>query len=172
MEHAQSEFGTNRIVIGGESGGAFFTASTLLRMRDRHGYAGFAGANLVFGTYDFRLAPSHKLGTDTLVWNVAYSRWDLALVFPPSVDLESPDISTIFADLSGMPPALFIVGTLDPLVDDSLLMAKHWAAAGNHAELAIYPGEVHGFDLFGSPSAGAANAQQHDFVRRCFAGKL
>ena len=43
-----------------------------------------------------------------------------------------------------MPPALFTVGTADPLLDDSLFMYSRWIAAGNQAELAIYPGEGHG----------------------------
>ena len=172
VEHAPSEFGTDRIAIGGESGGALLAVPTLLRMRDKHGYTPFAGANLVYGAYDFRFPPSHKLAIDTLVWDVAHSRSMSALVFPPSVDLESSDISTIFADLADMPPALFTVGTFDPLVHDSLFMAKHRATAGNHAELAIYPGAVHRFDFLGSPSAEAANSQQHDFIRRCFANEV
>ena len=46
IENAQTEFGTDRIAIGGESAGGHLAASTMIRMRDRHGYSGFSGANI------------------------------------------------------------------------------------------------------------------------------
>jgi hypothetical protein len=30
------------------------TAVTILRMRDRHGYTGFRGANIVYGAFDLK----------------------------------------------------------------------------------------------------------------------
>ena len=63
-------------------------------------------------------------------------------------DRTDPDISPLYADLRGMPPAIFSVGTLDPLLDDSLFMAARWRAAGNHAELRVWPEAIHGFIAF------------------------
>ena len=37
------------LTIGGESAGGHLSAVTILRMRDRYGYTGFRGANLVYG---------------------------------------------------------------------------------------------------------------------------
>ncbi|MGH9029067.1 MAG: alpha/beta hydrolase, partial [Acidimicrobiales bacterium] len=52
LEHAADEYGTDRLLIGGESAGAHLSAVTLLRLRDRHQSAArFCGANLVFGAY-------------------------------------------------------------------------------------------------------------------------
>jgi acetyl esterase/lipase len=81
-----------------------------------------------------------------------------------------PTISPLWADLSGMPPALFTVGTLDPLLDDSLFMAARWRAAGNRAELRIYPESVHGFHAFPTGIAQLAIDAQIAFVTQALTG--
>jgi acetyl esterase/lipase len=81
-------------------------------------------------------------------------------------DFQAPDVSPLYADLSGLPPALFSVGTLDPLVDDSLFMAGRWTAAGNAVEMEIYPGGIHGFNLMPVPLAAGANARIERFLRQ------
>lgn len=75
-----------------------------------------------------------------------------------------PDVSPLYADLRGLPPALFTIGTLDPLLDDSLFMYARWVAAGNNAELAICPGGVHGFTLFPIPLAQQALDRMAGFL--------
>lgn len=147
VENAQAEFGTDRLIIGGESAGAHLSAVTLLRLRDRHGLTPFHGANLVYGAYDLAMTPScANWGERNLVLSTPIVEWFLDH-FIPSEHRRDPDASPLFADLRDMPPALFSVGTLDPILDDSLFMASRWAAAGNDAELAVYPGGVHGFNL-------------------------
>jgi acetyl esterase/lipase len=64
------------------------------------------------------------------------------------------DESTLYPALRGFPRALLSVGTLDRLLDDSLVAAR-WAAAGNRAQLAIYPGGSHG-NLLATPLAERA----------------
>jgi acetyl esterase len=68
--------------------------------------------------------------------------------FVPEERRRDPDVSPLWADLRDLPAALFTVGTLDLLVDDTLFMHARWIAAGNTADLAIYPGGVHGFVSF------------------------
>src|SRR5215467_4696377 len=58
VQNAKREFGTDVLTIGGESAGAHLTAVTILRMRDRHGYTGFRGANIVYGAFDLSMTPS------------------------------------------------------------------------------------------------------------------
>lgn len=79
-------------------------------------------------------------------------------------DPRDPAISPLYADLAGLPPALFSVGTLDPLIDDSLFMHARWRAAGNEARLAVFPGGVHGFHMLEGALAQSANASVARFL--------
>jgi acetyl esterase len=163
-ENAKSEFGSEKLIIGGESAGANLSVVTLIRMRDRHGLSGFSGANLVYGCYDATMTPSQRnwgernliLSTPTIAWFNDH--------YVPMEKRGDPDVSPLYADLSKMPPALFTVGTLDPLLDDSLFMHARWIAAGNESELAVYPGGIHVFNLFPIKIAKEANAKAYDFI--------
>lgn len=163
--HAQQEFGSDRLLIGGESAGAALSVATLLRMRDRHGFSGFSAANLVYGGYDLSVTPSGlRWGDRYLVLSTPILHWFADNYAPPERQRE-PDISTLYADLSALPPALFTVGTMDPLLDDNLFMYARWVAASNEAELAVYPGGVHGFDQFPIALAGEAHTHIDEFLK-------
>ena len=131
VENAQNEFGSERLLIGGESAGAHLSAVTLLRMRDRHQAASrFVAANLVFGLYDFGLTPSvRRWGDRNLVLSTPIIQWfaDNFLGALSPDERQRPDVSPLHADLAALPPAFFTVGELDPLLDDSLFMASRSA---------------------------------------------
>jgi acetyl esterase/lipase len=146
LNEGVKRFGTSKLAIGGESAGGHLSVVTLLRLRDKHKLTPFSAAILNYGCYDMNMTPSaRRWGTEKLVLNtpaiVAFAKSFL----PEGTDRNNPDISPIFADLKGMPPAIFVVGTRDALIDDSLFMAPRWLAAGNVAELSIHPGACHGF---------------------------
>jgi acetyl esterase len=167
VRNAQAEFGTDVLTIGGESAGGHLSAVTLLRMRDKHGYTGFAGANLVFGAFDMSMTPSQRrFGNTRLVLRTTDIEHFADAFLPGVADRRAPEMSPLFADLTGMPPALFTVGTSDALLDDSLFMYGRWLAAGNQAELAIYPGGAHGFTSFPMTLARQANARCDAFLAR------
>ena len=133
-------FGTDALTIGGESAGGHLTAVTILRMRDRHGYTRFRGANIVYGAFDLSLTPSQRLfGNTRLVLRTIDMQQFYNAFLPTITDRRVPDISPLYADLKNLCPALFTVGTKDALLDDTLFMHARWVAAGNEAELAIYP---------------------------------
>ena len=158
-----------RLAIGGESAGAHLSVVTLLRLRDRHGItAAFTAANLVFGAYDLSLTPSQRLwGTRNLVLSTPIME-RFYKCFVPGLDREArrePDISPLYAELHDLPPALFTVGTLDPLLDDTLFMEARWRAAGIETGLRIWPEAPHGFVALPTRTARAANDAQHEFLR-------
>ncbi len=167
VENAKGEFGSEVLLIGGESAGATLSAATLIRLRDRHGFTGFCGANLLYGVYDSSMTPSQKLIGDKglLVRTLDIEKFSDAYLQGVS-NRRDPDISPLYADLSDLPPALFTVGTCDPFLDDSLFMYARWIAAGNKADLAIYPGGVHAFNSFPLAIAAEANVRCDAFLKR------
>ena len=164
VEHAMHEFGTDHFVIGGESAGAHLTVVTLLWLRDRHGLAPFVAANLVCGAYDLSLTPSARAwGDRNLILSTPIIEWCTENFVPEPLRCH-PDVSPLYADLAGLPPALLTVGTEDPLLDDSLFLHARLVAAGNQARLSVWPGGVHGFNAFPIPIAQNSNAQIIDFL--------
>lgn len=163
-KNSRAEFGTDRLVIGGESAGANLSVVTLLRMRNRHGFRGFRAAALTYGGYDMSMTPSvRRWGERYLILNTKIIKW-FHENYVQGANVFDPDISPLYADLSGMPPALFTIGTLDPLMDDSLFMHARWLAAGNRSELAVYPGGIHVFNFFPIKLAEKANTRINDFI--------
>ena len=114
------------MLIGGESAGGHLAAATLLRLRDRHAAADrFLGANLVFGVFDLTQTPSQTgvgAGPDILDPPGMLAAGEMFVPGTEVADRRAPDLSPLYADLTGMPPALFTAGTADHLVDDTLFM--------------------------------------------------
>ena len=167
---ARALFGTDRMVIGGESAGAHLAAVTVLRLWGRHGLTPFLGSNLVYGVFDLAQTPSAKRwGERNLVISGPIMRWFAEQLLPSAThgahDKRDPELSPLYADLSGFGPALLTCGTLDPLIDDTLFMATKLAQAGNAAELAVFPGGIHAFNaLPGLPIAQEANLRMAEWI--------
>lgn len=162
--------GARSLAIGGDSAGAQLAAVTLLRLRERHGITGgFGAAVFQYGAFDLSMTPSQRLwGERNLVLSEPIISWFVDQ-FLPMHDREQrrdPDISPLFAKLSGMPAAIFTVGTQDPLLDDTLFMEARWRAAGHTTELQICPEAPHGFISLPMTVADAALSTEHDFLRR------
>ncbi|WP_103954693.1 alpha/beta hydrolase [Nonomuraea solani] len=168
VKHAGDEFGTDRLMIGGESAGAHLSVVTLLRLRDRYGITGaFRAAHLLFGPYDLSMTPSQRsFGPRRLLSNTDTLRGGYEL-FTPGMGAEerrSPEVSPLFADLAGLPPARIVVGTEDPLLDDSLFLAARWQAAGAPVRLGVVAGAMHGFTLFPLAITERELRRERDFL--------
>jgi len=155
-------FGTDRLVIGGESAGATLAAQLLLRVRDSGGdLSRFCAANLLYGVFDFSATPSQRRSTAKAISDEV-NRHALGTRTPE--ERRDPSISPLYADLSGLPPAMFSVGSADSLIDDTLFMAARWKAAGNEATLHIFPECGHGFEILPIEMAAVARSRMDAFI--------
>jgi acetyl esterase/lipase len=140
---------------------------TLLRLRERGASRRFCGANLVSGWYDVSLTPSARLwGDRQLVLSTPTLAW-FADNLCPQEDAEGrrdPSISPLYADLQDLPPCFLTVGTLDPLIDDSLFLHQRLLAAGTPSELNVVEEGIHGFNAFPTSAAREATAAIHRFL--------
>jgi acetyl esterase/lipase len=161
FEHGEAEFGSPTIFIGGESAGAHLAACALLRMRDtRADFARVKGAVLFYGPYDLSCSPSVRAARrDTLILDGPAMTGGLARLLPDRTEEQrrAPDVSPLYADTTGLPPALLLCGTLDPLIDDTRLMAERWS----NARAVIVPESPHAFNRLATHLAKRTNA----FVR-------
>jgi acetyl esterase len=148
LEEAETRFGTTRLAVGGVSAGATLAMTTLLRLRERDAAGHFVGAALQFGTYDMSgQTPAGRLLADEFFIQ-AYAGH--------VADRTNPDISPVYGDLRELPPALLVVGNLDILLEDNLIMAARLSAAGGEVDVRVYPESPHGFTLHPTAMASAA----------------
>jgi acetyl esterase len=170
LQRGFEELGLPRVAtIGGDSAGGHLSVVTLLRLRDRHAITGvFAAANLVYGAFDLSMTPSQRNWGDRELILSTPILHHFGSLFLPGVPFEArrdPDISPLYADLRDMPPALFTVGTLDPLLDDTLFMEARWRTAGARTELRVWPEAIHGFNAFPLRVTASARQEQYAFLR-------
>lgn len=158
--------------IGGDSAGGHLAAATLLRLRDHGLGEAFGAAVLQYGAFDLSMTPSQRRwGERNLILSTPIIVW-FGDQYLPGHDREArrdPDISPLYADLTGLPPAIFTVGTADALLDDSLFMEARWRAAGNARELRVWPEAPHGFLGLPMGITDVALAAEHEFLRRTLA---
>lgn len=172
IDSARAEYATDRLLIGGESAGAHLALCALLSLRDDgvNVRSLFAGAQFSYGIYDLGMTRSQReWGDRFLGLSTPYLAWFYDLLLP-DVDVDdrrSAAYSPLYADVAGMPPALFTVGTQDPLLDDSLLMSAHWSDAGNEATLTVYPEAPHGFNVMATAMGRTGATRIREFLSGC-----
>ena len=159
-----------RVGIVGESAGAHVALCSVIGMaaplRQR-----IHAMSLAYGIYDLSMTPSQRVwGDEFLGLSTPWLEYFYSLAIPGrSRDERShPGLSPLYADLTSLPPAIFSVGELDPLLDDSLFIFQRWLAAGNEGALCVYPASPHGFNHAKTRMAEACNATIGDFLAANF----
>jgi len=168
VKNAMTEFGTDKIFISGASAGGHLSAVTAIYIRDSlHAIDKVKGLNLVYGCFDLGRTPSSRHVSDSAVMlNKKSIEESMQLVFGgwTMEKLQQPEFSPLYANLKGLPPALFTVGAADPLLDDSYFMEDRWRSAGNRTFLAVYPAAGHLFNIFPTKMARAANERMFKWI--------
>lgn len=151
------EFGVDpsRIVLGGASAGGGLAAATALRIRD-HGGPDLAGLLLCCPMLDDRMTSTstHQFGDD-IPWTRDSNTFGWASLLGERAGgdavsiYEAPGRAT---DLSGLPPSFIDVGSVDLFRDEDVAFASTIWACGGDAELHVWPGGYHGFELM-APTA-------------------
>ena len=172
VEHA-SDLGVDpsRVVLAGTSAGGGLAAAVALMARDRRGPA-VIGQLLMCPMLDDR-ETTHS-STELLgegVWDQVSNRTGWAALLGSAV--AGPGVSPYAAparceDLSGLPPAFIDVGSAETFRDEDVDYAARLWRAGVQAELHVWPGGFHGFDVF-APEAvlsRSARAARLDWLAR------
>lgn len=132
------------VIVCGESAGANLLLGAMIRLRAEPCFAAIRAAFLNYGTYD--LLGNRRLrstSSDAPMLNWPMVQWFVEH-YGVAGRLDDPEVSPIRADLRGLPQTLLLVGSEDPVLDDSLQMESRLRSAGTHAVAAIVSGGLHG----------------------------
>jgi acetyl esterase/lipase len=160
-----------RILIAGASAGGGLAAGVALIARDRGGPA-LIGQMLMCPMLDDRneTPSSHELNGEG-IWDRTsnLTGWSALLGDRRGGPAVSPYAAPARAtDLSGLPPAFVDVGSVEIFRDEDIAYANRICQAGGQAELHVWPGGFHGFDLIVPRAAlsRAARAARNGWVGR------
>lgn len=157
--------GAHRIVVGGESAGACLAAAALSALRGHARFAAIKGVSFHYGTFDLlRATPG---GQEQLPFlDETLIRW-FAQQYATPAQWREPGVSPLFDHWQGMPRALFLAGSADPVMDDSRRLHARWLEAGSQAQLALLPGGLHGMLELRTPLTAAARRVVSSFITDC-----
>ena len=147
-----------RLAVGGDSAGANLALAAARALRDA-GERALGSMLLIYGCYstDTESASWQRFGRGAGL-SQTQMRWIWETYLERSEQRSDWRAAPILADPAGLPPAHLIVGSLDPLLDDSNALASRLKAAGVPCELTVYEGINHGFIRYGRLIATARRA--------------
>ena len=136
----------SKVIIAGDSAGAGLALSAMVQIRES-GLPLPAAAVLLCPMCELTLSsPSASADKDPIYTRRSLLRAGQA--YAGDRPLSDPRLSPINADLSGLPPILIQAGELELFLDDAITLAGRVRGAGGEAELSVYHGLWHGWQLY------------------------
>jgi acetyl esterase/lipase len=156
-----------RVVLAGDSAGGGLALATALALRDRDlprpagvvTISAWTDMTMSGGTMDSRAWTDMCCTRDGLM--------ELAGYYLAGADPRHPLASPVFADFTGMPPLLCIVGGDERLIDDSVRVVCAAGQAGSGGTLFVAPWMQHVYPIFAGafPEADAAIRMMGEWIR-------
>nr|WP_279347218.1 alpha/beta hydrolase [Govania unica] len=136
-----------RMISGGDSAGANLTMGLCQSLRDSGKGDVIKGMLLIYGAFQKDCSdeahrkyggPGYMLGSDEMAvfWGNYIKSED---------DVRNPLLSSMYADVAGLPPAFFTIPECDVLSEQSYRMAEKLERAGVAATQVTYKGASHSF---------------------------
>ena len=164
VEHADDlGIDPERLVVAGTSAGGGLAAATVLLARDRSGPAITAQVLWSPMLDDRNNSYSARQMVGLGIWDANYNEfgWTALLGDQQGGSDVSPYAAPARAsDLSGLPPAFVDVGSAETFRDEAVEYASRIWRAGGSAELHVWPGGFHGFQLLAPQAAISQTSQQ------------
>ena len=166
-DHAE-ELGirTDQIMVGGESAGGGLAAALCMYAKD-HRTVNIAFQMPLYPMLDCYDTESSRDNHEK-IWNTRRNHlaWRLYLR-----GLKNKTAVPAYAspsrreDHSGLPPCYTFVGDIEPFRDETIAYVEHLRAAGVPAEVDVYPGFYHAYDMM-RPETEDAKLAAERFIRR------
>ena len=141
-----SQVDANKIAVAGISAGGGLTAALTLKARDEGGPK-ICFQMPLYPMLDCRnITPSSYQMQDSRAWcrELNITAWKMYLGDKKPDIYASPALAE---DLSNLPPAYIMIGTLDPFRDETITYAQKLIQAGVPVELHVVPGGTHAFEI-------------------------
>lgn len=146
------------VALAGDSCGAVLTYGVLQRLRSQ-GRPLPAATLIISGWFDMALTgASYETNRKK---DPAFAReavdW-LVTNFIGDRDRLDPEVSALYADLSGFPPVFLQAGADETLVDESRMFAERARQAGIETRLDVFDGMLHSFQMMAGRAPEADDA--------------
>lgn len=164
----QQQFPPSQIVLAGDSAGGGLALATLLKLREeRHPLPAALVLLAPWVDLEARSPTLEKLAHKDPILSSDRLR-ESARVYCGTHSPQSPFISPVNADLSGLPPVLIQVGTLDILLGEAEQLAQKIQAQGGKVQLEVWKNMIHVWQFISDRLPEARKALQNigAFIRQ------